>query len=168
MKKKLAFIVTLFLFLFSIVEAQSVTQTKFRAGYDNLDVYVVDYTFTADSGAYTGYMTNTFTLPDGFNNVNWSSVKVTAFYDLNTASGTPKTIITINGVGPNTSTLVLDSLGVTTGIGDTLVSTTANKCMLDLNGYKSSTYKVGVTQIATGKALTASYVRFIFTKPKNS
>lgn len=161
MKRTIFAFVLLVLLSFNL----SAQQVTFTAQSLESDIYVVNLSFTADSAATTFYSTG-FTLPAGFSAEDFTTNKITAYYDLNTASGNPKTIVGIYGQAIGTAKTVLDSLGIGTGVGDTLVSGTANKCFLTLNGYKSDTYYIGITQIATGKALTTSYVKLVFIKPK--
>lgn len=122
------------------------------------DLRVIQFSFTADSAEAAFYSTP-FTLPQDFNNDLFTTYPITVSYDLNTASGNPAVIIGFYGIGANGAVQILDSLGIGTGAGDTLVSATANKCVLTLNaGYHYPSYKIGVTQIDGGKALIKSYV----------
>lgn len=163
--KKIFALFTLILLFAITINAQ---QVSFRAKEDYKDMYKVNVTFTADSAAAEFYSTK-FSI-DGYNQTLWSTYPITANYDLNTASGNPKIIIILYGVGANNKRYALDSLGVGTGVGDTLVSTTENKCRLGLEAgqYKFGEYQLGFRQIAVGKALTTSYVELTFIKPKTN
>ena len=163
--KKLFFV---FLFLaVTISEAQFVAANHTERK-DLSDAYVINEAFTADSAASEFYSTK-FSL-DGFNQTAWSTTPITISYALNTVSGTPKVIILLYGVGANNNRFALDTLGVGAGVGDTLVSTTPNKCLLKLEAgqYRFPVYQFGVRQIVTGKALTKSYLEATFIKPKNN
>ncbi len=162
MKKIFLILATLFLFVTTLTNAQQVT---FRQSAQE-DLYIVNFSFTADSAASIFYST-TFTPPQDYNSDLYTTYPITVSYDLNTASGNPATIIALYGIGANGAVQVLDSLGIGTGAGDTLVSATANKCLLTLNaGYHFPAYKIGVTQIVGGKALTKSYVDVYFPRRK--